>query len=144
MNILTTNETLRKGLEIVGYSAERIERVHRKTNVRRFKRHFGPSPTVVGVLWAELQTTTIAAARLPRANDNDFKHYLMTLHFLKSYPLEEELASRYNVHEQTVRKWTGTKLAAEQNHNRQERLGGGRPTPQSTTTGAMFTSRGCV
>ena len=34
----------------------------------------------------------------------------------------------------------GAKLVAEQHRNQQERLGGGRTTRQSTTTGAIFTS----
>jgi len=35
----------------------------------------------------------------------NFKDFMMALHHLKAYPLEDVIAGRFGVHEQTARKW---------------------------------------
>ena len=72
---------------------------------RRFKAHYGSKPKVYAEMWEALQVTDIAAAKLTDLSDKDFDNFMMALYFMKAYPTEEELSSRFSVHEQTARKW---------------------------------------
>lgn len=102
---MTTDEVLERALSFIGYNVTRQSRAKRKTKIRRFKSHFGSHPTVYAELWEELQTTDIENARLLSGDDKHFKMFMMTLFYLKTYPLEDVLASRFDLHEQTCRKW---------------------------------------
>lgn len=107
LNILTDDEVLQRGLELLGYNLQKQDRVIRRTRIRRFKRQYGSHPYVCAILWEELQTTSVAAANVPEGSNKmrDFDMMLLTLFYLKGYPLEESLAARFQVHEQTGRKW---------------------------------------
>ena len=64
----TPREILQAGLLLV-YTEQRILRVQgdpytSKTNLQQFKDHYGANPIVVAIIWDELQTTTIAEARI--------------------------------------------------------------------------------
>ena len=102
LNIRTPIDILTSGLQLVGYSIKQQLRVKRQTNERRFKAHFGSCPLMCAVVWKDLQT---CEKPLPSVSNKDFNLFLMTLFFLKSYPTEEIMASRFHLHEQTVRKW---------------------------------------
>ena len=103
--IYSTDEVLTRGLQLVGYSDRQLGRAKRETQVRRFKVHFGSSPKVCAELFEVLQVTSIVEAKLTNPSVNEFIKYMMTHFFLKTYPTEEELNSRFGVHEQTARKW---------------------------------------
>lgn len=103
--ILSPSEILKRGLELLGSDEAAQARVNRSTNIRRFKRHYASSPSACANLWATLQTTTVAEAHIPRANRHDLDMFLMSLLYMKVYPTEEVLAMRFNIHEQTARKW---------------------------------------
>ena len=109
LNIITASETLQRGLKLIGYNAEVQAKVKAKTNIRRFKRHYGSTPKALSVLWEDLQTTQVPEARLDSTknqnSDKAFGFFLMFMYYMKGYPLEEVLASRFGVHEQTARKW---------------------------------------
>jgi hypothetical protein len=105
MLIYATGEVLRKGLLLVGYSERALLSIDRKAWKRRFKAHFGSTPKVCAELWEALQVTQIDNARVTNPSEKDFNNYLITLYFLKSYPTEEELSSRFGIHETTARKW---------------------------------------
>ena len=90
---------------LVGHTSKALMKSDRAIWTRRFKAHFGSTPKVCAELWEGLQTTNIANAQVVNPSEDDFKKYMMTLHFLKAYPTEEELSSRFALHEQTVRKW---------------------------------------
>jgi hypothetical protein len=64
MLILTDDEVLTRGLELVGFGIDRQERVKDEENVLRFTDHFGSHPRVYAQIWEDLQTTNIAAARV--------------------------------------------------------------------------------
>lgn len=108
MNIKTQDEVLARGLELVGYDADGQAHVKRDTLVQRYRSHFGPNPRVHAILWSVLQSTEIAGAELAETERTDklFNMFLMTMYYLKTYNLESEVASRFGIHEQTVRKWT--------------------------------------
>ena len=76
MKIYLPSQMLAIGLELIGYDSKRQASVQDKTNLQRFGDSFGASPTVYAVLWEDLQSTTVAQARI---DDNaSVKH---SLHF---------------------------------------------------------------
>lgn len=101
--LYTADEILRMGLEQIGFSDDKQERVGRPTNVRRFKAHYGSSPLVVATIWEDLLTTDIPAARIPSKTSPD--KLFLGMYFLKVYPTEEQLAGRFSKCERGARKW---------------------------------------
>jgi len=89
------------GLELMGFQV--TDPARSKQNVDRFLGCFGTTPEAAAAIFSYLQTTTIEKAVVHGIN---FKYYMMTLNWLKSYKVEHELAATFNVHEDTVRKWT--------------------------------------
>ena len=105
--IYTSREVLLKGLELV-YSEERIIRVHgdpgeSKTNVQRFKDHYGANPVVVATIWEDLQTTNIPRARITVLK---FEAFLEALNFLYRYKRESEREAQFDKSPKTIRKWS--------------------------------------
>lgn len=117
VNIVATDIALRIGLECLGYSPAMQGNVQRSTRIDRFKSHFGVHPKVCSKAWETLQTTDLTAAKLAPGQNKakNFLDFLMCLFVLKTYPTETVAASRFQVNEITVRKWTRfytNKLAA--------------------------------
>ena len=105
VEILTANEILRKGLELVGFDWHRQRNVSRPTNLQRFRAHYGSNPVVYAQIWEDLQTTAIPEARIDtKIADSD--NFLMAIRFLKGYPTESEQAGIFKLCEKVVRKWT--------------------------------------
>ena len=102
--ILTADEMLHQGLRHVGFELHRILNVSRRTNVDRFKSHYGSDPVVYAQIWEDLQFTTIPEARIDTRAVHS-SHFLMTMYFLKCYPNEAQLAASFSICEKTVRKW---------------------------------------
>ena len=50
LNIITASETLQRDLKLIGYNAETQARVKAKTNICRFKQHYGSTPKALSVL----------------------------------------------------------------------------------------------
>ena len=98
-NILTTDEVLAHGLSYV--DNRRQDRVFHSTLTRRFRSNFGSHPRVISQLWEDLQTQDLIESNTMK----DFKMFIMTMWHLKGYATEEVIAGRFNIHEQTVRKW---------------------------------------
>lgn len=102
--ILTANEFLRKGLEMVGFDRRRQQRVKRATNIQRFKDYYGSRPIVYAQIWEDLQTTDIQDARID-SSKCCVESFLMAIHFLKCYPTEGVRAGTFNICERTARDW---------------------------------------
>ena len=62
--VLTSNEILRKGLELVGFNWHHQQNVSRLTNLRRFKAHYRSDPLVYAQIWEDLQLMEIPEARI--------------------------------------------------------------------------------
>jgi hypothetical protein len=62
--ILTTDEILRKGLELVGFDCRRQQNVSWPKNLERFRAHYGSDPVVYSQIWEDLQVTEIPAAQI--------------------------------------------------------------------------------
>ena len=76
-----------------------------KTNQRRFKNYFGSTPYVCTLIWEDLQTTEILEARVEK-KDINIEHFLMAMHFLKTYPKEYEREVAFDVSEKYGREKT--------------------------------------
>ena len=101
---VTTDQMLLQGLRFVGFDTQQVQNVSLSLNLRRFKSHYGSHPIVYVQMWTDLQTTPCLDALVDSKTIN-LIHYLMTLHFLKCYPTEEQLAASFKVGERSVRKW---------------------------------------
>jgi hypothetical protein len=105
MLILTDNEILAKGLEFVGFGVERQGRVKKEASIERFKSHYGSKPIVYAQLWEDLQTTNVAAARVPpgtiKALLKEFKYFMSALYFLTVYTTEHQRSGNFDFCEKT-------------------------------------------
>jgi hypothetical protein len=102
--ILTADEMLQQGLRLVCFEIHCILNVSRTTNVDRFKSHYGSDPAMYAQIWEDLQFTTIPGTRIDTCTVYS-SHFLMTIHFLKCYPSEAQLAASFSICEKTARKW---------------------------------------
>jgi hypothetical protein len=99
---LSPAEFLELGLDIVGFEQHRRQRTCIATKLRRFRAHFGVGPEAYSAIFTDLQTTDIDGARIDKPNPI---HFFMTMNWLCTYKVEEELAGTFKVSEKTARKW---------------------------------------
>lgn len=103
--LLTADEILYIGLDLVGFSRRQQQNVCRPTNVMRFKGHYGSNPIVYAQILEELQTTAIPEARIDVRKSGPL-YFLMAVHFLARYPTEQEQAGIFKVCDKTARCWS--------------------------------------
>ena len=104
MLILTADEMMHKGLQLLGFDLRRQQKVGPKQNRRRFKASYGSAPLVYAQIWEDLQTTEIPEARIDEKKVC-VDSFLMAVHFLKCYPSEEQRSGIFKICEKTARKW---------------------------------------
>jgi len=102
--ILTADQMLRKGLHFVGWDDHKRGRLIRGTKVEYFKSHFGSDPKVCADIFEDLQTTTVAAARVP-PKQLDLHASMMGLHFLMVCPKDNCKAGTFKGCPRTCREW---------------------------------------
>jgi hypothetical protein len=90
MLILTDDEVLARGLELVGFNDARQARSKQESNDEVFKEHYGSMPFVYAQLWEDLQLIDEATARVDNAKQKDFDYFMGALYFLKVYPTEKD------------------------------------------------------
>ena len=101
--VITVNQFLKRGNELVGFSTFRQNSVSHATNVERFKANYGSHPSVYAQIWEDLQRTNHPEARI----DTKVIHvdaFLMGIFFLRNYQTEIQLSSVFRVCEKTVRR----------------------------------------
>ncbi|CAJ1956085.1 unnamed protein product [Cylindrotheca closterium] len=101
-HLVTPSEMMESGLALKGYSERRIKRAKGKTNVFRFKHHFGVSPCTAVWVYTDMQITNIAGAKI-KGGILDLKYFLIGLYYLRKYPTEEELTSQFDYSNYWVR-----------------------------------------
>jgi DDE superfamily endonuclease len=106
MLILTDDEVLAKGLELVGFDDERQAKSGQEANIELFKEHYGSMPFVCAQLWEDLQVTNIIDARVSNARQKHFDYFMAALHFLKAYPTEGRLAGIFKRCKRNCRDWS--------------------------------------
>lgn len=111
--VLTASEIMMLGLNDVNFTKARVNRVKgnpatSKTNVDRFRNHYGVNPVVVAALWEDLQSTTILESRWEVKKKGEISQLFECLHFLKAYKTESNMESTFDRSPKTVRKhiWT--------------------------------------
>lgn len=104
MNIITEDEVLDVGISQIGKNA-----TQRNVDGKRalFLSHFGSRPVVLAALWEILQTTEIDDVHIPeeQRTDKHFRLFMIVHYYSKGYHVEDVVASRFDIHEQTLRKW---------------------------------------
>ena len=89
---------------LVGFSATRIGKVSRSTNLSRFRSHYGSNPIVHSEIREELQTSPIPDARItPNATFVTLDSFPLAICFITCYPTEAQLAGTFKVCETTAR-----------------------------------------
>jgi hypothetical protein len=95
MLIKTPAEILQGGLTLIHYDEERQARASDATNRDQFMTHYGSTPEVLARIWDDLQTTTIAAARIDVSDDKELEYFFQVHHFLALYGRENERAATF-------------------------------------------------
>jgi len=106
--IYTADEVLWRGLKLFHIEPETLERQSRASHLEAFKGVFGTHPLVLAVMWEELQTTTVAAARInTQKRSVHLKNFLRAHFFLYRYPTEIERKVHFGgrTTPKTIRKW---------------------------------------
>lgn len=106
--VLTTDDALKRGLELVGFSAARQSSVRRSKNMSRFRTWYGSNPVVCSSLWQKLHQTTIERAQINWKNlsyGRRVRYYFMAIHMLACYPTEQEAEGTWGKSDKTWRCW---------------------------------------
>lgn len=105
----TPDYVLRTGLELM-FTENRIHNVkgdpwRSKTNVQRFKDHYGAKHVVAAQLWLDLHTTDHVPEDLDHPASLSLPYFLEALHFLYRYKRESEWEAVFDKSTKTLRKW---------------------------------------
>jgi DDE superfamily endonuclease len=92
------------GLELVGFDRKQVKRNKVATNLLNFKQFYGSTPLVYTKIWEDLQTTTIAEARIP-SDMCDVVCFLMSICFLRLYQTEPVRSATFRLSVRQSRKW---------------------------------------
>ncbi len=95
-DIVTPRRMKYFGLKLVNYTSKTIRRSSDRTNIRRFVSHFGSTPLLLSIIYADLQKTSIADARIAGEKLN-LRYFLIAMHALKRYPTEEERQAIFDI-----------------------------------------------
>jgi hypothetical protein len=96
---LSSPEYLLLGLHLSGFSESCTEKTCEATNLRCFHASFGISPMSCKKMFQDLQTSEIATACINNPNP---AYFMMSLNWLCSCKIEEELAGSYKMVEKTA------------------------------------------
>lgn len=96
--VYTAAEIRMKGLLLVNFKRRRIRKAKTKRNNRRFKGHFGASPSIVAQIWEDLQLTNVPEDKIPHEMLK-LDDFLMALHHLKRYPTDLEREAIFDIDE---------------------------------------------
>lgn len=110
LHILTTDQVLCHGLELVGFDKKRQGKVQRKKNRSRFRTHYGSEPDVYAHLFGLLQTTEIKEAGIQEhfdyvGIDKTIDYFFGAIYMLAKYPTEEEAEGVFGWSDRTWSKW---------------------------------------
>lgn len=106
--ILTPDEVLQRGLQLVGFNDKRQASVRRKKNRSRFRTHYVSEPNVYAVLLVRLQTTAIAEARINFDTvgvKKTIDYFFAAIHLLACYPKEEQAEAIFGWSDRTWSNW---------------------------------------
>ena len=96
---LMAEELLHFGLELVGISEARQQKVCTNTNLKHFRSSFGITPESCCCIFLDFQTTQIVAACIAKPKDC---YMMMTIYWLHHYPTEVPLSGTFKMDEKTI------------------------------------------
>jgi hypothetical protein len=99
------NEMLTVGLNFIGFPPGRSINHSEKTNLGHFQSAYGIEPNVCSIIFRDIQQYDLGQSTI---NKPKVSYFLMTLYWLKRYPVESISAGIFGYHEDTVRKWVWT------------------------------------
>jgi DDE superfamily endonuclease len=91
------------GLTCIGFPPERTLRHSEDTKLSHFVSAFGINPNITSIVFQEIQVQDMDVQIC--INKPKVPHFLLALHWLKRYPIEQLNAGIFGYHEDTVRKW---------------------------------------
>jgi hypothetical protein len=94
-HIVTVGEMLDAGVKLC-YTEARAKRAKRETNTERFFESFGVMAKTACSIYEDLQTTSVASARVNNANSSELSYFLIGLYFLRNYPTREDLERAFD------------------------------------------------
>jgi hypothetical protein len=98
--ILTEEEMLLKGLDLIGWNTSRVEKWKSETALEHYRGMYGVNPVVTAQLCEDLQRTEVGDARIGKM---DVEKLHWALHFLYRYPSEIESSNTWNKCANTIR-----------------------------------------
>jgi hypothetical protein len=102
-------EVLTVGLACIGFGPERTLGHSDKTQLKHFESAFGIDPDTISTIFHEIQVRDIGDKQIRKPK---LPHFLLALHWLKRYPIEQMSSGIFGYHEDTVRKWVWTYCSA--------------------------------
>jgi hypothetical protein len=110
-HVVREEEMLQKGLLVVRYDENMLNRCKNKRNKRRFKTSFGVSPATMCKVYIDLQRSDAEDATMNPpismrlvGSETNFKWFLRTIYYLRKYPIEEDFERTLAVNIGWVRK----------------------------------------
>jgi len=103
--ILTPDAFLLLGLEMAGFDEQRRARRSMHSLIDSFTKWYGSNHIVVAKIWEDLLTTDNPQARIDKSMVN-VEGFLISLHFLRKYPTEDDQEGIFGVCKKTARKWS--------------------------------------
>lgn len=99
---IAANDMLLVGLDCIGFPPERAANHNATTNMNHFTSAFGVEPHIATIVFNEIQVRDIGEHAIYKPK---VRYFLLTLYWLKRYPIEQISAGIFGYHEDTVRKW---------------------------------------
>lgn len=108
--VLTPDEVLCRGLELVGFDQKRQQNVVTKKNLSRFRTHYSGNPATYAELLTRMQISDEPEARIDFCFDKvgiekGIDYFFMGIHLLACYPVEEEAEGIFKCCDRTWRDW---------------------------------------
>lgn len=95
-HVVTAHQMLDFGLSLL-YKPERLKRTKKEeTNSIRFNLKFGVKPMSAASLYEDMQETEIDAARIENPDVRTLQYFLITLYFLRKYPVMDVIESTFD------------------------------------------------
>jgi hypothetical protein len=99
---VNADEMLVVGLNCMGFVPERIMRHSDNTKMSHFECAFGVNANISCMVFHDIQTRDVGEYQIRKPK---VAHFLLALHCLKRYPIEQLSSGIFGYHEDTVRKW---------------------------------------
>jgi hypothetical protein len=98
----TADDMVSVGLNCIGFAHERLENQNQATKDGHFLCAFGVDPIVASIVFRDIQVRNIGNNTIDKPK---VPYFLLALHWLKRYPVEQMSSGIFGYHSDTVRRW---------------------------------------